>query len=171
MLVHKIDSAFYQHTTHYDLSYLWLSTPRRSRIGQTTLSVMLFSKPLAATERDEEEEEEEEGTCLTITSVSFHVPLNCGVISPHLLLSRWGAPQTRIDTAHLHLHTARRLRRSLFTTLFSLLPLIISLSLSICLVNMCKQTAWGIDKTHPGGFISTSSSQNITPPPLKLFHQ
>jgi len=35
---------------------------------------------------------------------------------------------------------------------------------------MYKQTAWGIDKTHPEGFISTSSRQNITPPPFKLFH-
>lgn len=70
---------------------------------------------------------------------------------------------------HLHLHTAGPPPPlALFSArpLISILPL--SLSLSICLVNMCKQTSRGIDKTHPGVFISASSGQNMTPPPLKM---
>lgn len=70
---------------------------------------------------------------------------------------------------HLHLHTAGPPPPlALFSArpLISILPL--SLSLSICLVNMCKQTSRGIDKTHPGVFTSASSGQNITPPPLKI---
>lgn len=89
--------------------------------------------------------EEVEGRCRVVTGVSFHVPLNGAAIRPHLLASRW------IDPARPRSRAPPSLR----------------LALSIRLVNMCKQTARGIDKTHPGGFISTSFSQNITPPPLK----
>lgn len=33
----------------------------------------------------------EAGSCLSVTTVSFHVLLDCAVISPHLVSSRWAA--------------------------------------------------------------------------------
>lgn len=134
------------------------SVPHRS---PTTVFIKLRSKPLTTTEEEEE-------PVWRLPASPFMCSFNCAAISPHLLLSRWA---DRYGTTCIYTPPGR-LRRSLCSppvlSSASSLPVSLSLSLSICLVNMCKQTSRGIDKTHPGVFISASSGQNMTPPPLKM---
>ena len=134
------------------------SVPHRSPM---TVFIKLRSKPLTTTEEEEEEEEEE--PVWRPPASPFMCFFNGAAISPHLLLSRWA---DRYGTTCIYTPPGR-LRRSLCSP--PVLSSASSFSLSICLVNMCKQTSRGIDKNYPGVFISASSGQkNITPPPLKM---
>lgn len=113
----------------------------------------------------------EAGSCLSVTTVSFHVLLDCAVISPHLVSSRWAAACSHrsgppafknrsMAPLHLRCSPAMMMMKMMMTTIIILL---------LSLAHKHALTAGGIDKCHPL-VLSSSSSKNITPP-LRLFYQ